>query len=683
MSQPTAQTAPVEPPPAAPPRRERSTDTTVQRISRWGHEMPLLGSLRTRLSLLVLAGVVPILALLVYAALEERNQAVEAIRQDALQMVRVASDRQDQLLESAQQLLSALALLDRLQRHDQAACERIFTNLLALYPLYANLGAIRPDGEIFASAVPLTESVNVSDQLHFRLAVETRQFAIGDCEIGKITKKSTLHVGYPAIDAAGQLQAVVYAGLDLTWLRTMLTNSTLPKGSSLTVIDQNRITLVRYPDPEGTYVGQPVSRSGRMTKVGPGRFDTNAPPLPADRMRWRRGTGPRTNESSGIGRGRDGVERLYATTRLGHTGDANALRVTVGIPVAVAYAPANHALLRSLLVVGLVTAAALGLAWYGGNVFILRRVKALMRANDQLSAGDYNARVGGPYGPGELHLLSKTFDDMAATLQKRIEEREKTQAKLRALNEELEQRVASRTAQLERSNRDLEQFAYVASHDLQEPLRMVSNYVALLRDRYQDQLDAKAREFLDFALDGATRMQELILALLAYSRVDTQGQPFEETDCNQVAQQVLLNLKVAIDESHAAVTLKPLPTVLADDVQLGQVFQNLIANAIKFRGENPPEVQVAATPEDGGWHFSVRDNGIGIAEENFRRIFVLFQRLHSRTRYPGTGIGLALCKKIIERHGGRIWVESKPGQGATFHFTLPRAEPGPSAGSRG
>ncbi len=301
-----------------------------------------------------------------------------------------------------------------------------------------------------------------------------------------------------------------------------------------------------------------------------------------------------------------------------------------------------------------------------------------MRANDQLSAGDYSARVGGPYEPGELHLLSKAFDDMAASLQKRIEEREKAQARLRALNEELEQRVASRTAQLERSNRDLEQFAYVASHDLQEPLRMVSNYVALLRDRYRDQLDAKAREFLGFALDGATRMQELILALLAYSRVDTQGQPFEPTDCNPILERVLLNLKVAIDESHASVTHAPLPTVLADEVQLGQVFQNLIANAVKFRGEAPPEVRIAATPEDGFWHFAIRDNGIGIAEENFRRIFVLFQRLHSRNRYPGTGIGLALCKRIIERHGGRIWVESKPGQGATFHFTVPRAQPGPS-----
>jgi signal transduction histidine kinase len=654
----------------------------VRRISRWGRELPVLGSLRTRLSLLVLAGVVPILVLVLYASLEERNQAVEVIRQDALQMVRVASDRQDQLLESAQQLLSALALLHEVQNHDKAACERIFANLLALYPVYANLGAIRPGGEVFASAVPLTEAVNLSEHSHFRLPVETRQFAIGECEIGRINRKATLHVGYPAIDAAGQLRAVVYAALDLTWLRTMLTNSTLPKGSSLTVTDPNRVTLVRYPDPEGTYVGQLVPRSGARTNARPGRFDTNAPPTPSERMRWRRGTGSRTNEISGIGRGRDGVERLYATTQLGHTGETNAVRVTVGIPVAVAYAPANHALLRSLLVVGLVTAGALGLAWFGGNIFILRRVKALMRANDQLSAGDYNARVGGPYGPGELHLLSKTFDDMAATLQKRIEEREKTQAKLRALNEELEQRVASRTAQLERSNRDLEQFAYVASHDLQEPLRMVSNYVALLRDRYQDQLDAKAREFLGFALDGATRMQELILALLDYSRVDTQGQPFETTDCNQVLERVLLNLKVASDESHAAVTLNPLPTVLADGVQLGQVFQNLIANAIKFRGENPPEVQVAATPEDGGWHFTVRDNGIGIAEEHFRRIFVLFQRLHSRTRYPGTGIGLALCKKITERHGGRIWVESKPGQGATFHFTLAPAEPSKNPDSR-
>jgi PAS domain S-box-containing protein len=234
-----------------------------------------------------------------------------------------------------------------------------------------------------------------------------------------------------------------------------------------------------------------------------------------------------------------------------------------------------------------------------------------------------------------------------------------------------EEALAQKAVALTRSNADLEQFAYIASHDLQEPLRMVSSYLQLLERRYQDQLDADAREFIAYAVDGATRMQALINALLSYSRVGTRGKPFEPTDCAIILDRVLVNLKVAIEESDAVVTHDPLPTVMADGVQLTQVFQNLIANAIKFHGERRPEVHIGAQHTDAEWLLSVRDNGIGIDPQHYERIFVIFQRLHSREEYPGAGIGLAICKKIVERHGGRIWVESQPGAGSTFYFTIP------------
>ena len=226
-------------------------------------------------------------------------------------------------------------------------------------------------------------------------------------------------------------------------------------------------------------------------------------------------------------------------------------------------------------------------------------------------------------------------------------------------------------AELRRSNEELERFAYVASHDLQEPLRTVSSYVQLLSRRYRDRLDADAVDFIDFAVGGVRRMQQLIEDLLAFSRVGTRGAPLVPVGMQSVYETTLASLGAALDESNATVTADPLPTVVADAGQLAQLLTNLLGNALKFRGDQPPRVHVSAQRTGRMWTISVQDNGIGIAPEYFERIFVIFQRLHAREEYPGTGVGLAICKRIIERHGGRIWVESTPSHGARFSFTLP------------
>jgi len=225
--------------------------------------------------------------------------------------------------------------------------------------------------------------------------------------------------------------------------------------------------------------------------------------------------------------------------------------------------------------------------------------------------------------------------------------------------------------ELKRSNEELERFAYVASHDLQEPLRMVGNYVQLLGKRYKGKLDADADDFIGFALDGALRMQRLIEDLLAYARVSSRGAEPAPTDANAALAHALASLKLATDEANAVVTHDPLPVVPADPSQLEHVFLNLIGNALKFRSSERPVIHVTAAPRDSEWLFSVSDNGIGIEAQHFDRIFVIFQRLHGREAYPGTGIGLAIAKRIIERHRGQIWVEARPGQGSTFFFTLP------------
>jgi PAS domain S-box-containing protein len=288
----------------------------------------------------------------------------------------------------------------------------------------------------------------------------------------------------------------------------------------------------------------------------------------------------------------------------------------------------------------------------------------------------------------ERKRLERELGEKREQLEAQNEELQATEEELRvsndelqAANEELHREVAERKraeeeleqtmAALKQSNTELQNFAYVASHDLQEPLRMVSSFTQLLAKRYQDKLDSDADDFIGYAVEGANRMQRLISDLLEYSRVTTRGRPFVPTDAGAVFEQATNNLRLAIDEARAVVTCDPLPPVMADDMQMVQLFQNLIGNAVKFRGREPPRVHVSAKQEGEEWVFSVRDNGVGIEPQYFDRVFIIFKRLHSREDYPGTGAGLAVCKNIVERHGGRIWVESEPGKGSTFYFTIP------------
>ncbi|HKY43934.1 MAG TPA: ATP-binding protein [Pyrinomonadaceae bacterium] len=258
-----------------------------------------------------------------------------------------------------------------------------------------------------------------------------------------------------------------------------------------------------------------------------------------------------------------------------------------------------------------------------------------------------------------------------------ITELKTAEEKLKKAHDELELRVRERTAELARanaelanSNAELEQFAYVASHDLQEPLRMITSFTQLLVKRYGGKFEGDADEFIEYIADGAKRMSRLINDLLEYSRVGTRGRPLVPTDCSAILELARNNLRVTIEETGATITSDPLPTVIGDETQLVQLFQNLLGNAIKFRADQPIKIHIRVELQKGKWLFRVSDNGIGIDPQFTERIFIIFQRLHNRATYPGTGIGLAICKKIVERHGGRIWVESNPGAGATFCFLL-------------
>jgi PAS domain S-box-containing protein len=296
-------------------------------------------------------------------------------------------------------------------------------------------------------------------------------------------------------------------------------------------------------------------------------------------------------------------------------------------------------------------------------------VVAPLIADDKVLGAMCLDRMKVPFTEEDL-ALAETFATYAATALKNAQTYDELQREVRQ-RRRMEKKLKRIMAELKRSNDELQQFAYVASHDLQEPLRMVASYVQLLSKRYRGQLDRDADDFIGYAVDGATRMQGLINDLLAYSRVGTRGRPFEPTDLNEIFERAVTNLQAAVVETQAHIDHDPLPTLMVDRLQFTQLFQNLIGNAIKFHDDQPPRVHVAVEKKGEEYILSVSDNGIGIDPEYADRIFMIFQRLHNRSEYKGTGIGLAICKKIVERHGGRIWVESKPKQGATFYFTIP------------
>ncbi len=360
-------------------------------MARWSFH-----SLRNLLVLLVLLAVTPALVLILYTASEQRRVAAAHVQDEALRLARIASSQQQRFIEGARQLLIALAKRPDVRHARAGACTAAFADLLSSYPFYANLGAIRADGTIFCSALPFTYPLSAAHRSYFQRAVATREFAAGDYQIGNITQKATVNFGYPVLDAAGAVQVVVFAALDLAWLNHLAADAQLPADSTLTVIDRHGTILVHYPGAEN-WVGQPASETGILQTVlaqGEGVTETRGP---------------------------DGVDRLVAFTPLSEVPAAGYAYVSIGIPSKTAFANANRTLGRNLAGLGLVGVLALAAAWVGGDVLILRRVTALVKATRRLSAGDLGARTGLPSDESELGELARAFDEMATSLQRQTD----------------------------------------------------------------------------------------------------------------------------------------------------------------------------------------------------------------------------------------------------------------------
>jgi|GEM_PF-870360 len=364
-------------------------------------------SLRFRLLLLVVLAVVPVLGLTAYTNLELRRLAAADAKAESLRLARLAASNQQDTIKDTRQLLFALAQLPAVAEGDSVTCSALFARLLNQYPQYTQLGVIAPDGTLFCSALPINEPVNLIPRDFFQHALQTRDFAIGTYQNDAISNKATLNMGYPVLDGTGELQAVVFAALDLTWLNQLAAQAELPEGSTFTVIDRNGTILVRYPDP-GMWVGQSLPE---------------APIVETILSQKREGTA----EAYGV----DGIPRLFAFAPLSATPGGGDVYVSIGIPSSVAFVNANRLLARSLVALGLVTVLTLAAAWFGGHFFILRRVNVLLKVANQVGDGNLGARTGLPYGYGELSQLARAFDDMAGSLEKRIAERDQAEGALR------------------------------------------------------------------------------------------------------------------------------------------------------------------------------------------------------------------------------------------------------------
>ncbi len=600
----------------------------------------LFTSLRVRLVVFVLIAALPALALMIYSGMEQRRQATATVQSEVLHLAHLATINQETFVENTRVFLVALSHMPAMRAADLDECQELFTHLFTEhYPQYASFYVADLNANVVCSAPNTHVPDNLDECDHYKMALATHDFVVSNYHICRGTGKAILAMAYPVDDDQGEFIRIINISMDLTWLNEVASQAKLPPGSTLAVLDDESNYLTHYPDPR-QWTGETLEQDSPLF------------PLYIQ------------GEGSLVADGPDGIPRLYAMTPM-QSGDGS-VKVIMGIPTQVAYAEANRTLMRNLIFLGIATLLAAAAAFVLAELIIMRQTRSLLQTTQQLADGDLSARTTIPHDQGELGQLAASFDQMAAALEQRKLERDRA-----------ENAMQEYAAELERSNRELQDFANIASHDMQEPLRKILTFSELLQKRYAGVIDERGQDYLDRMDYSAHRLYDLINDLLAYSRVTTRARPFTQVDLNEVARKVLNDLDLQIEQSHASIDLASLPTLEADPTQMYQLLQNLVSNALKYQQPGVEPVIEIASPdsgENGTYQIQVRDNGIGFDEKYLDRIFQPFQRLHGRDEYEGTGMGLAICRKIVERHGGSITARSSPGAGTTFIIDLPTSQ---------
>ncbi|MCX5758937.1 MAG: ATP-binding protein, partial [Candidatus Hydrogenedentes bacterium] len=625
--------------------------SAMRRLSKYVLSLPI----GVHLYLLVLFVLMPAVGTVIYTGFERHTDALRDAQVRALQVVTGLAVHQERTADGIRQILAILSHVPEFEQRKTAECNELLAELLKSNPQYASLQVAAPDGMVFASGIPVAP-YTVADRKYFKDAVRAGVFSVGEYAISRSAHRPVLHFAYPAYDAQGVLRMVYLAGFDVTCYDSVIARGHMPPNSVLVLADHKGVVLHRYPEMMGAQ-GQPDLPAMMKQMVS-------------------------SEEDEGVFRasGQDGVKRLYAFVRVRLTYGAPYMFIRVGIPESEALAEARIVLYRELGFLCAAVAIAMASAWLVGRRLILSPLKRLMTAVRAIEEGDLNARAGLAAGEGEFGHLAAAFNDMALALQERQMRLAETVASLRDREEfarTTAEALALRSRELEeaieelrRRNRELDEFTYVSSHDLQEPLRQLVSFSALLRRDAGSSLSERALKDLEFITSCARRMQTLVQDLLALSRAGRAGMNRAVISLDRCVDRALDALQERIRETGATIARTHLPVVEGDELLLTQLYQNLIGNALKFAGGKAPAVCITVEETAGRCVLGVRDAGIGIAPQYAEQIFAPFKRLHARGEYEGSGIGLAICRRVVERHHGQIWVESELGSGAHFRFTL-------------